>query len=106
MTAELYLEAMKIKITGNKATNIDQVANRLLGNAHKTDPANRMDIAQSFRTSGQVYDEFCKTAHSHISEICADHVRASWSSLGGGIDLLWKRIHSAQLEDLSHGGSA
>jgi hypothetical protein len=93
MTAELYLEAFGIG-RSNKAANIAAAANHLLGNAHPTDPGNRMALATSFKASSATYQELCETAHSTLSAVSADHVRVTWTNLGGGMDLLWKRIYA------------
>ncbi|MBI2778655.1 MAG: hypothetical protein HYX62_02535 [Gammaproteobacteria bacterium] len=94
MTAELYLTAMQQKV-GNKTTNIDQAANHLLGSSHPTDPANKTVLATSFKSSGQIYEQLCQTAHNTNSAISQDHVRTTWRNLSGGMDLLWKRIYAA-----------
>lgn len=94
MTAEIYLDAFRISRTNNKATNILSAANHFLGNSHPTDPGNRMVLATSFKTSSTAYQELCETAHSTVSSVSSDHVRATWKNLGGGMDLLWKRIHA------------
>ncbi|MCU0925150.1 MAG: hypothetical protein MUF44_03635 [Hydrogenophaga sp.] len=93
MTAELYLEAYGLP-KSNKAANITSAANHLLGNSHPTDPANRMALATSFKTSSTTYQELCEAAHSTLSSVSTDHVRTTWKNLGGGMDLLWKRIHA------------
>lgn len=93
MTAEIYLEAFSIS-RSNKAANIAAAANHLLGTPHATDPGNRMALATSFKTSSATYQELCETAHSTLSSVSADHVRTTWKNLGGGMDLLWKRIHA------------
>jgi hypothetical protein len=96
MTAQLYLEAYGLKPGNNKTTNIAQAAAHLLGHKHSTDPANYMDLAKNFNASSASYDEFCQTAHSALSAVSSDHVRSTWKNLGGGMDLLWKRIHAIQ----------
>ena len=93
MTAEIYLEAFNLP-RSNKAANIAAAANNLLGTSHATDPGNRMALATSFKTSSATYQELCETAHSTLSSVSADHVRATWKNLAGGMDLLWKRIHA------------
>ena len=93
MTAELYLEAFGLP-RSDKAANIAAAVRHLLGNTHPTDPGNRMQLATSFKTSSATYQELCETAHSTLSSVSADHVRATWKNLGGGMDLLWKRIHA------------
>jgi len=94
MTAEIYLDSIGAKKTTNKSTNIEQAANHLLGNSHATDPANRQELAKSFKASSSTYDQLCEAAHSALSVISPDHIRASWNNLGGGMDLLWKRIYA------------
>lgn len=93
LTAEIYLEAFSLP-KSNKAANIAAAANHLLGMPHATDPGNRMPLATSFKTSSATYQELSETAHSTLSSVSADHVRATWKNLSGGMDLLWKRIHA------------
>lgn len=97
MTAEIYLDAIGIKHTTNKSTNIEQSANHLLGNSHSSDPANRQELAKSFKASSNTYDQLCEAAHSALTAVSPDHIRASWNNIGGGMDLLWKRIYAASL---------
>jgi hypothetical protein len=97
MTAELYLSAMKQEVKSNKTTNITQAANHLLGNRHSTDPADFITLAKSFQQSASVYDQLCDTAHSTNTKISSDHVRNTWATVRGGIDLLWKRIAAVPL---------
>jgi hypothetical protein len=93
MTTEIYLETFSIA-RSNKAANIEKAANHLLGTPHTTDPGNRMALATSFKTSSTTYQELCETAHSTLNSVSTDHVRTSWKNIGGGLDLLWRRIHS------------
>lgn len=102
MTAEIYLSAMKQDVKSNKTTNITQAANHLLGNRHLTDPSDFTTLAKSFQQSANVYEQLCDTAHSTNTKISSEHVRNTWATVRGGIDLLWKRIAAASL---SGGGS-
>lgn len=96
MTSELYLVAMKQEVkSNNKTTMITQAANHLLGNRHPTDPSDWMALAKSFQQSASIYDQLCDMAHSTNTAISADHVRNTWATVRGGMDLLWKRIFDA-----------
>lgn len=97
LTAQLYLEAFGLKVS-DKSANIEQAANHLLSKPHPTtDPVNRLELAKSFKTSSATYGELSATAHSTLSTVSPDHVRATWKNIGGGMDLLWKRIHATQI---------
>lgn len=96
MTAELYLSAMAQEVKANKTTNITQAANHLLGNRHSTDPSDFMTHAKSFQQSANVYEQLCDTAHSTNTTISPEHVRNTWATVRGGLDLLWKRIAARQ----------
>lgn len=106
MTSELYLTAMKQEVkSNNKTTMITQAANHLLGNRHSTDPSDWMVLAKSFQQSASVYDQLCDTAHSTNTIISADHVRSTWATVQGGMDLLWKRIFAATRSGDASGAS-
>lgn len=96
LSAELYLLSFSQK-TSNNAANIDAAANHLLGNAHASDPHNRLELAKAFQESRNIYGNLSATAHNTISTVSSDHVRHTWSSLKGGMDLLWKRIYAQEL---------
>lgn len=96
LSAELYLLSFSLK-TSNNAANIDAAANHLLGNAHASDPHNRQELAKAFQESRNIYGNLSATAHNTISTISPDHVRHTWNSLKGGMDLLWKRIYAQEL---------
>jgi hypothetical protein len=93
LTAELYLTAMGQAPVTNKTTNIDKATGHLLGNAHPTDPSDKKSIAEAFKGCNTAYEELSQAAHSHVSGVSPEHVRTSWRNYGGGIDLLWRRIH-------------
>ena len=98
MTAEIYAEKMQLK-SSNITANIDQAVNNLLGNPHLTDPVDKTALLKSFKSSAHIYDQLCETAHNANYSVSPEHVRNTWASLRGGMDLLWKRIHSASPKD-------
>jgi hypothetical protein len=93
MTAFVYLEAMGMNPGTNKTTNITQAANHLLGNRHPTDTADWQPLALAFKSSADVYEKLCETAHSTVTVTGPDGVRVAWQNLAGGLELLWRRIH-------------
>lgn len=105
MTAYLYLEAMGLKPGNNKTTNITAAANHLLGTRHSTDTSDWQALALAFKSSSDVYEQLCETAHSTVTVTGPDHVRVAWKNLSGGLDLLWKRIHHAALTPISAAAS-
>lgn len=97
MTAYVYLDAMGLNSGNNKTTNITAAANHLLGNRHSTDTSDWQTLALAFKSSSDVYEKLCETAHSTVTVTGPDHVRVAWQNLSGGLDLLWRRIHHAGL---------
>lgn len=96
MTAYMYLEAIGQSPGNNKTTNITAAANHLLGNSHPTDTSDWRNLALAFKSSSDVYEKLCETAHSTVTATGPDHVRVAWENLSGGLDLLWRRIHYAE----------
>lgn len=101
MTAYLYLDAMGLSHNNNRTTNIMAAANHLLGHRHSTDTSDWQALAQAFKSSSEVYEKLCETAHSTVTVTSPDHVRASWQNLSGGLDLLWRRIQFAKNSSFS-----
>jgi len=97
ITAEIYVTTVMQQKSSNNAANIDAAVKHLLSTQHATDTANRIELTKSFQQSGQTYDQLSAAAHSTFTAISADHVRVTWNNLRGGMDLLWKRIHAAEL---------
>ncbi|MDO8385931.1 MAG: hypothetical protein Q7T13_05945 [Polaromonas sp.] len=93
MTAYVYLEAMNLSPGNNKTTNITQAANHLLGTRHSTDTSDWQALALAFKSSSDVYEKLCETAHSTVTVTGPDGVRVAWQNLSGGLDLLWRRIY-------------
>ncbi|TAM01111.1 MAG: hypothetical protein EPN70_20415 [Paraburkholderia sp.] len=97
LTAEIYVSTVINQKPTNRSANIDAAAKHLLGNSHPTDPGDKRDIAENFNQFRQTYEELSSTAHSKLTDLSADHLRATWNNLGGGMELLWKRIHAAEV---------
>jgi len=101
MTAYVYLQTMGLTPNNNKTTNITSAANHLLGNRHSTDTSDWQALAVAFKSSSNVYEQLCETAHSTVTVISTDHVRSAWSNISGGLDLLWRRIHYTETTTLT-----
>ena len=93
MTAYVYLDAMGQRPGNNRTTNITAATNHLLGTPHATDTSDKQVLALAFKNSSDVYEQLCEAAHSSVTIVSTDHVRAVWQNLSGGFDLLWRRIH-------------
>lgn len=74
-------------------TNISTATGHLLGSSYSTDSPDKATISESFKASAETYEQLCATAHNQYNELSAEHVKATWGSVRGGLDLLWKRIH-------------
>lgn len=97
ITAEIYVTTVMTQKSSNNAANIDAAAKHLLSAQYPVDPADRIELAKSFQQFGQTYDQLSAAAHSTFTAISSAHVRATWTNLRGGMDLLWRRIHSKEL---------
>lgn len=97
LTAEIYVSTVMNQKSTDRSANIDAAAKHLLGNQHPTDTGDKSDIAKNFMQFRQSYEELCSAAHSKVTDLSADHLRSTWNNLGGGIELLWRRIHAAEL---------
>lgn len=98
LTAEKYLSTVMNEKAADRAANIEKAAKHLLSSKHATDPADKADIAENFMRFREAYGELSSAAHSKLTDLSAAHVRSTWTNLGGGMDLLWKRIHATEYE--------
>jgi hypothetical protein len=97
LTAEIYVRDVIGRKPTDRSANIDAAAKHLLGNAHATDTSDKLDLAKNFDQFRHMYEELSSTAHSKVTDLSPDHLRSTWNTLGGGMDLLWKRIHAAEI---------
>ncbi|MGN6231473.1 MAG: hypothetical protein ACTHNZ_09945 [Trinickia sp.] len=97
LTAEIYVRDVIGTKPTNRSANIDAAAKHLLGNTHATDTSDKGDIAENFNQFRQSYEELSSAAHSKTTDLSTQHLRSTWANLGGGMDLLWKRIHAAEI---------
>ncbi|MGN8190913.1 hypothetical protein ACTJLD_33490 [Burkholderia sp. 22088] len=97
LTAEIYVRDVIGRKPTDRSANIDAAAKHLLGNQHATDTSDKIDIAKNFDQFRDAYEELSSTAHSKVTDLSPDHLRSTWNNLGGGMDLLWKRIHAAEI---------
>lgn len=100
ITCEIYVKTvMDVKAKGY-TTNISTATGHLLGNSYSTDSPDKATISESFKTSAETYEQLCATAHNQYNELSAEHVKATWGSVRGGLDLLWKRINYTEQTNL------
>ncbi|WP_227108067.1 hypothetical protein [Chromobacterium rhizoryzae] len=97
ITSSIYLNSFEIKPKAdNKSHIITQASGHLIGNNHPTDPFNAKALAKSMQQSSHAYEQLSDTAHSTVSEISPEHVRATWDTIKGGLEMMWKRIHASK----------
>ena len=92
LTANIYAREVLKKTTTNAIVNLDATANDLKGTSRPGEPSNRLELAKAFATASTAYSDLSSTAHDQYHAISPDHVRATWSSLSGGMELIWRRI--------------
>ncbi|CCH06737.1 hypothetical protein NH44784_027741 [Achromobacter xylosoxidans NH44784-1996] len=97
LTAEIYVRDVIGRKPTDRSANIEAAAKHLLGNPHPTDTSDKLDIAKNFDQFRGAYEELSSAAHSKVTDLSSDHLRSTWNNLGGGMDLLWKRIHAAEI---------
>ncbi len=94
ITAEIYARDI-LKKTSNTSANLDATANHLKGSSTPGEASDRLELAKAFATASREYSNLSSAAHDQYHIISPAHVRATWKSLSGGMDLAWKRIASA-----------
>lgn len=93
ITCEIYVKTVMDAKAKGYTTNISTATGHLLGSSYSTDSPDKATISESFKASAETYEQLCATAHNQYNELSAEHVKATWGSVRGGLDLLWKRIH-------------
>lgn len=101
LTAEIYVTIVMKQKTTDRSANIETTARHLIGTQHHTDPGDKADIAKNFLNFRQTYEELSSAAHSKLTVLSANHLRSTWANLGGGMDLLWKRIRATEVAESS-----
>lgn len=92
LTANIYAREVLKKTGTNTIINLDATASDLKGSSRPGEPSNRLELAKAFATASTAYSDLSSTAHDQYHAISSAHVRATWSSLSGGMELIWRRI--------------
>lgn len=94
ITGEIYSRDV-LKRSSNTIANLDAMANDLRASSKPGEPSDRKELAIAFASASKAYSNLSSAAHDQYHVISPAHVRATWSTLSGGMDLAWKRIAAA-----------
>lgn len=93
MTADIYMhEVADYKGPHNAKNRITLAAQHLKGSPPKGAPADTIQLLNAL-DSANAYSELSEVAHNKAVSISDLHVRATWSSIKGGMSLLWEQIY-------------
>lgn len=92
ITTTVYVRDVVKDPQSNAVATIDRAVKHLRSDPSPVDPADWREIAENLIQASTEYRELSRAAHNQRWEVSPDHVRATWSRVSGGLDLMWRRI--------------